>query len=168
MPRSTYLIALGSNRRHIRYGRPEDVIRAAARKMDKKGIKVKRLSSVHRTVALGPAGRDFANAAALVKTRLSPPELLRKLKKMERKFGRRHVRRWGPRVLDLDIILWSGGAWPSRLGWHSARDLAVPHRAMDGRDFVLSPALEVAPDWRHPLYGLSIRQMHARLRQSKH
>src|SRR3546814_17238504 len=75
-------------------------------------MKLKRLSGIHRTRALGPAGRDFANAAALVKSHLGPPELLRKLKKIERKFGRRSVRRWGPRVLDLDIILWSGGAWP--------------------------------------------------------
>src|SRR3546814_21102267 len=70
--------------------------------------------------------RDFANAAALVKSHLGPPELLRKLKKIERKFGRRSVRRWGPRVLDLDIILWSGGAWPSRLRWSAG---ASPERA---------------------------------------
>src|SRR3546814_11465218 len=91
-------------------------------------MKLKRLSGIHRTRALGPAGRDFANAAALVKSHLGPPELLRKLKKIERKFGRRSVRRWGPRVLDLDIILWSGGAWPSRLRWKANRHLAVHNR----------------------------------------
>ena len=167
MSRSTYLIALGSNRPHVRHGGPDAVVRAAVRAMTKKGMKLKRLSGIHHTRALGPAGRDFANAAALVKSHLGPPELLRKLKKIERKFGRRSVRRWGPRVLDLDIILWSGGAWPSRLRWKATRHLAVPHRAMAARVFVLAPAAEIAPRWRHPLNGLSVRQMLARLGKSR-
>src|SRR3546814_14429875 len=106
--------------------------------MAKKGMKLKRLSGIHRTRALGPAGRDFAHAAALVKSHLGPPELLRKLKKIERKFGRRSVRRSGPRVLDLDIILWSGGALPSRLPWTATRHLRVPPRARAARALVLS------------------------------
>src|SRR3546814_5538096 len=91
MSRSTYLIALGSNRRHVRHGGPDAVVRAAVRAMAKKGMKLKRLSGIHRTRALGPAGRDFANAAALVKSHLGPPELLRKLKKIERKRSEEHT-----------------------------------------------------------------------------
>src|SRR5437660_775068 len=70
--------------------------------------------------AHGRAGRDFANAVALVESELDPPEMLRRLKSIERDFGRRRGRRWGPRVLDLDIVLWSGGRW-------TARQLNVPH-----------------------------------------
>ena len=56
--------------------------------------------------ALGGAGRDFANAVALIASALAPPEMLAALKAIERDFGRRGGRRWGPRVLDLDIIVW--------------------------------------------------------------
>lgn len=164
MPRTSYLIALGSNRRHVRHGGPADVIRAAAKAMAGKQLKVKRMSAIRRTPALGPAGRDFANAVAWVKSDLKPPELLGKLKKIERKFGRRLARRWGARVLDLDIILWSEGAWPDRLRWRHAHGLAVPHRQMTNRAFVLRPAAEIAPGWRHPISGLRIRHLLAQLR----
>ena len=89
----------------------------------------------------GGAGREFANAVALVETALDPPELLKRLKQIEREFGRRPGRRWGPRVLDLDIVLWSGGRFRSRR-------LIVPHRSLDKRAFVLQPLAAVAPAWR--------------------
>ena len=63
-------------------------------------------------VAARSAGRDFANAVALVESGLEPPAMLARLKGIERDFGRRASRRWGPRVLDLDIALWSGGRFP--------------------------------------------------------
>ena len=59
-------------------------------------------------------------------------------------------------MLDLDLVLWSGGAW-------SSPGLIVPHPAYRERAFVLGPMLAVAPDWRDPLSGLSTRQLHARL-----
>jgi 2-amino-4-hydroxy-6-hydroxymethyldihydropteridine diphosphokinase len=111
---------------------------------------------VRTTPALGPAGRSFANAAALLETELSPPELLTRLKEIEHKLGRRGGRRWGPRVIDLDIILWSGG--PFR-----APGLLVPHPEFQRRAFVLQPLLELAPDWRDPASGLSVRQLLRRL-----
>jgi 2-amino-4-hydroxy-6-hydroxymethyldihydropteridine diphosphokinase len=90
----------------------------------------------------------------------APPALLRRLKAIERDFGRRRGRVWGARVIDLDIVLWSGGAWgDSRL--------TVPHPRFRGRDFVLAPLAEVAPDWRDPVTGLSIRQLAARLRRKR-
>ncbi len=58
----------------------------------------------------GGAGRDFANAVVLVESELDPPQMLKRLKAIEREFGRRRGRRWGPRVLDLDLVLWTGGA----------------------------------------------------------
>ena len=89
----------------------------------------------------GGAGREFANAVALVESELDPPDLLKRLKQIEREFGRRPGRRWGPRVLDLDIVLWSGGRFRSRR-------LIVPHRSLDKRAFVLQPLAAVAPAWR--------------------
>lgn len=167
MARTTYLIALGSNRRHVRYGAPAAVLRAAVTAMADEGLKILRVSRFYGTPALGPAGRDFVNGAALVKCGLQPPELLKLLKRLERAFGRRPARRWGPRVLDLDVILWSKGAWPGRLRWRAARHLAIPHRAMAARAFVLKPARDVAPRWRNPIDGRSVRQLAARL-QSRH
>jgi len=136
-----YAIALGSNRRHGRHGPPERVIRAAVGALAASGLRMVAVSPVRRTPALGPAGRAFANAAVLVDTRFDPPALLALLKATEAAFGRRRGRRWGPRVLDLDILLWSGGRW-------RARGLIVPHAALEERDFVLRPLVAIAPDWR--------------------
>jgi 2-amino-4-hydroxy-6-hydroxymethyldihydropteridine diphosphokinase len=91
--------------------------------------------------AHGPAGRDFANAVALVESDLEPPEVLSRLKGIEHAFGRRPGRRWGPRVLDLDLALWSGGKFRSR-------GLTIPHRQLASRSFVLQPLAAIAPRWR--------------------
>jgi len=91
--------------------------------------------------AHGPAGRDFANAVALVESSLKPPEMLRRLKQIEWEFGRRRGRRWGPRVLDLDLVLWSGGKFQSRR-------LTIPHPELEKRGFVLQPLAAVSPYWR--------------------
>src|SRR4029077_14224479 len=96
--------------------------------LDSGKLKLVARSSTHATPALGPAGRRFANAAVIVATTLDPPALLAKLKKVERKFGRRRGRRWGPRVLDLDIILSSAGAWPRHPRLVPPGRLRVPHR----------------------------------------
>ncbi|SNT08185.1 2-amino-4-hydroxy-6-hydroxymethyldihydropteridinediphosphokinase [Sphingomonas laterariae] len=156
MPRTSYAIALGSNRRHGRHGAPEKVIAAALAALEAQGVRVLRASPVIRTAAIGPAGRGFANAAVIVECDLDPPALLALLKRTERAFGRRPGRRWGPRVLDLDIILWSGG------GWAGPR-LAIPHAAFATRAFVLDPLVRIAPDWRHPKTARTVRQMRARL-----
>ena len=150
MAKTSYAIALGSNRRS-RQGSPRETIEAAAA-----GLGVERLSPIIETPALGPAGRSFANAAALLASELTPAELLRQLKEVERAFGRRPGRRWGPRVLDLDIILWSGGSF-------AEAGLIVPHPAFRQRSFVLQPLAAIAPDWRDPLTGLRIRQLLRRL-----
>jgi 2-amino-4-hydroxy-6-hydroxymethyldihydropteridine diphosphokinase len=151
MGKTSYALALGSNRRS-RYGSPEQTVRAA---IDALGAEA--ASRVLTTQALGPAGRRFANAAALVASRLDPPEMLHALKEMERDFGRRGGRRWGPRVLDIDVALWSGGAW-------GEDGLVVPHAEMRRRLFVLAPLAEIVPDWRDPVSGASVRQLLFRLK----
>jgi 2-amino-4-hydroxy-6-hydroxymethyldihydropteridine diphosphokinase len=148
--RHLYAIALGSNRRS-RHGSPAETLRAALAE-----LRPLRASAIHATPALGPAGRSFANAAAIVESELAPDEMLAELKAIERRFGRRGGRRWGPRVLDLDIILWSGGAW-------CGPGPTIPHAEFRERRFVLEPLAELAPDWRDPLTGANVRQLLARL-----
>ncbi len=149
------LIALGSNRRHRRYGRPEGVLRAAIEALRSRGLSVVARSAIHPTAPVGPGGRRFANAAIAVRTVLPLHALLRLLKQIERDFGRRPGRRWGDRVLDLDII-GAGDAVSSGGG------LTVPHPGVAKRRFVLDPLVEIAPGWRHPLLHATVRQLRAR------
>lgn len=149
MVRSTYLVALGSNRAG-RHGSPRDEVAAALALLG--GLS----SPIIASAPLGPSTRTFANAAALIESEEAPADLLARLKAIEQAFGRRPGRRWSARVIDLDIILWSGGRVASRR-------LSVPHRAFRERAFVLAPASTIAPDWRDPVTGRTIRQLHARL-----
>jgi 2-amino-4-hydroxy-6-hydroxymethyldihydropteridine diphosphokinase len=105
--------------------------------------------------AHGPAGRDFANAVAIVESNHEPPEMLKRLKDLEREFGRRPGKRWGPRVLDLDLVLWSGGSFRSRR-------LTIPHAHLENRSFMLQPLAAIAPEWRvHG--GVTVRHLAQRL-----
>ena len=164
MPPATghaYLIALGSNRRHHRFGRPRDVLAAALERLGAEGVRVIAAAPVLLTEPLGPSLRRYANSAAVIETRLDPPALLALLKRIEREFGRRPGgQRWTSRVLDLDMILWSGGAF-------SGPGLTVPHPLFRTRDFVLVPAAAIAPRWRDPITGLTVRQLRFRLRHSR-
>lgn len=145
-----YLIAIGSNRRG-RHGDPRAEVRAALA-----AIGARHVSPIVTTAPLGPSNRAYANAVALIEDEANPPALLARLKAIEHTFGRRRGRRWGARVIDLDIIAWSGGAWTSS-------GLIIPHPAFRERDFVLRPLALLTPDWRDPLTGLSARQLHTRL-----
>ncbi len=160
---SAYLVALGSNRRHGHYGPPPGVVRAAMEELAALGTVTAR-SPVVATPPMGAASRRFANAALVLDSELTPPALLAALKRMEREFGRRRGQRWGDRVLDLDIVLWSGGIW--RSGGRSGH-LTIPHPAYRIREFVLAPARAIAPHWRDPVSGLTIAHLHARLTRSR-
>ncbi|MDP3906479.1 2-amino-4-hydroxy-6-hydroxymethyldihydropteridine diphosphokinase [Novosphingobium sp.] len=156
-----YLIALGSNQRHVRHGAPERVLTAALAGLEQAGIRVVRTGPIVRSAPIGPSHRRYANSAAVVETDLRPDALLTALKQIERAFGRtQRGQRWSSRVLDLDIVLRRGGAW-------SSPGLTVPHIAYRTRDFVLAPALPIAADWRDPLGGGTIRQLHRRLKRAK-
>jgi 2-amino-4-hydroxy-6-hydroxymethyldihydropteridine diphosphokinase len=135
-----YAIAIGSNRPHGRYGRPQQVVEAAIEELDAK-FGLFDASPILLNPAHGGAGRDFANAVALIESNWKPPQMLGALQALERQFGRRRGKRWGSRVLDLDIVLWSGGHWRCR--W-----LTIPHAALEARDFVLQPLAAIAPGWR--------------------
>ncbi len=157
MPPWRYLVALGSNVRHARHGPPERVLRAVLAAMEREGMDVQLASPIIRTEPIGPSLRRYANGAALVSSELDPREMLAGLKRIERAFGRRPGgQRWRARVLDLDIVLWSGGCWASS-------ELTIPHPLFRQRRFVLGPASAIAPDWRDPVTGLTLRQLFARL-----
>lgn len=160
MQRATYLyaIAIGSNRPHGRYGRPAAVVEAAIARLDR-DFGLFDASPIILNPAHGGAGRDFANAVALIASELEPVRLLSGLKQIEREFGRRPGRRWGPRVLDLDLVLWSGGKM-------SSRTLTIPHRQLAKRRFVLEPLSAIAPGWK--VGALTVRHLAHRLARRGH
>jgi 2-amino-4-hydroxy-6-hydroxymethyldihydropteridine diphosphokinase len=150
------LVAIGSNRRHGRHGGPRSVVQAAIAALPG----VVSASPVITTQPLGPGTRRYANGVVALDWPHSLPALLAQLKTMERRFGRRPGRRWGDRVLDLDII--AAGNMVVQ-----TRTLIVPHRELARRRFVLDPLVAVAPGWRHPLLGLTARQLRARALRPK-
>lgn len=147
MATTIYAIGLGSNRRG-RHGSPAAELRAALAAIG--GVIV--ASPIILSDPLGPSIRRFANAAALIASDEAPPALLARLKGIEAAFGRRRGRRWGARVIDLDILLWSGGAWRSA-------GLTIPHAALTQRAFVLTPLTRIAPHWRLPGHARTIRHV---------
>lgn len=152
-----YLIALGSNQRHPAHGSPRHVLAAAFEALNGRGLKLLAESRVIDSAAIGPSLRCYANAAALIETRLDPEDLLEHLQAIEKKFGRRRMgQAWRSRVLDLDIALWNGGAY-------AAPGLTVPHVHLRDRTFVLAPGMALAPHWRDPISRLTLRQLHSRL-----
>lgn len=157
-PAHLYAIAIGSNRRHIAYGQPRAVVIAAIARLDA-DFALFDTSPILINPAMGGAGREFANAVALFESQLDPLAMLAAVKVIERDFGRRGARRWAGRVLDLDLIAWSGGCFRSRR-------LTIPHSAAVTRAFVIAPLAAIAPNWR--LDGaLTARQLAARLGKAR-
>ena len=117
------------------------------------GIRVVRTSPLVETKPVGgPAQPDYLNAACEVDTTLSPRELLDAALAVERAIGRRRSVRWGPRVIDIDILLCDDLVV-------DAPDLRVPHPRMHERRFVLEPLDRIAPGARHPELGKTVREL---------
>ena len=153
-PPHLYAIAIGSNRMHGRHGRPAGVVEAAVAELDRR-FDLFDASPILLNPAAHGAGRDFANAVALVETDQEPHAVLDELHAIERAFGRRAGKRWAARVLDLDILAWDGGRVRSRR-------LKVPHPLLEQRAFMLLPLSQVAPAWQIR-DGLTVRHLAARL-----
>lgn len=136
-------VALGSN-----LGDPAATVCsafAALAKVDQ--VRLVRTSSLYRTAPVGFEQQpDFINAVAEIETSLAPHALLAALLALEDRFGRVRDRRWGPRSLDLDLLLYDG----LRL---DTPDLTLPHPRLHLRAFVLMPLAEIAPDLAIPGRG---------------
>ncbi|WP_337192819.1 2-amino-4-hydroxy-6-hydroxymethyldihydropteridine diphosphokinase [Alteraurantiacibacter buctensis] len=130
---------------------------AAAGLIDETLGRVLARSPIIASAPIGPSLRRYANATLVLDSALDPHELLTALQWLEAQLGRkRRGQRWRSRVIDLDIVLWSGGLVADP-------DLKVPHPLFRQRDFVLRPAAAIAPHWRDPLTGLTLAHLHARL-----
>lgn len=122
--------------------RMENLVRAVEA-MGAQGLKVARVSSVYDTDPVGPAQENFLNAALQIDTDLDPSGLVAVLKSIEQQMGRVETGHWGPRLVDLDLLLF-GGDTVNEPG------LTVPHAELTNRAFALVPVLEIDPDVELP------------------
>ncbi len=118
------------------------------------------------------SGPDFVNAACSFTSGLAPSDIMQALHKIEENFGRERVKRWGQRTLDLDLIAINGLILPDLEGYNVWRNLPMdaqltqspdtlilPHPRLQDRAFVLVPMMDIAPDWCHPVLGLTVPEM---------
>lgn len=130
--------------------KPANIARALAMLEEREVAQLHAVSRIYRTPPWGVLDQgDFANACAIGETSLSPYELLAAVKRIEADMGRAPSRRWGPRLIDVDILF---------LGDHTLDDpeLTLPHKELFGRGFVLAPLVEIAPDL--VLDGVPVKQ----------
>ena len=162
------LIAFGANLSG-QIGFPEQTVRAASRFLEAESISIIAASSLYLTPPVGPGRQQpYINAVAIVHTNLPPAALLNALHRVEYRCGRRRSVRWGPRVLDLDLLSYNRLVTPQwRLGGTGrGSPLVVPHPTMHLRSFVLCPLSQIAPHWVHPALGLSAIDLWRRLETS--
>jgi len=145
---SIVYIGIGSN-----LGDRKDNCRKAIKLLKENGIAVKKQSSMHETEPWGIKDQPkFINMAIEVETDKKPEELLRILKEIEKEIGRKETVKWGPRVIDLDILFYDDLILKTP-------DLEIPHPLMHERAFILKPLCEIAPDKKHPITGKTVREM---------
>ena len=149
-------IGLGSN-----LGERERYLNRAAAEIKKlPDTRVVWYSSVYETDPYGkPDQPKYLNAAGELETALAPQALLQELKKIEQAVGRSAGERWGPREIDLDILVYDGLVQSDGL-------VTVPHPDLEHRRFVLVPLREIAPDLVHPVNGMTVEEMAAACRDS--
>lgn len=141
-------LGLGSN-----LGNRLQNLRAAVKFLREAGLDVRHTSNVYETAPWGVTDQPyFLNACLTAECAYFPHELLATAKDTEAKIGRTTTRRWGERVIDIDILLMDSLVF-------DAPDLHIPHPYMHERGFVLIPLAEILPDWIHPATGRTVASM---------
>jgi len=141
-------LSIGSN-----IGEKEKNCLEAIAILKKSGLIIKKTSSVYITEPWGLKNQpDFANMAVEAFTELEPLELLCLLKKIEKNMGRKPTVKYGPRIIDIDIIFYDALVYKSE-------KLTIPHPLMHERYFVLKPLSEIAPDFVHPVLNLTVKEL---------
>lgn len=141
-------ISLGSN-----LGDREKNLEIALSELQNYGIIISRKSSIHKTEPWGFREQpEFLNMAVECITPLDPYDLLKLVKKIEEKMGRKKTIKYGPRVIDIDIIFYGNIVLKNE-------ELTIPHPLMHKREFVLKPLCEIVPDFIHPELKLSVKEM---------
>jgi len=152
------LLGLGGNL-PSKAGPPDATISAAIEALDQAGVKIIKRSRLYRTAPVPVSAQPwFANGVHAVRAKLPPRDLLALLHKIEAEFGRERREVNGARSLDIDLLAYDGKV---RAGGDG--EPILPHPRMTQRAFVLLPLREVAPRWRHPITGESVKRLIAML-----
>ena len=141
-------IAFGSN-----IGDRGAAIEEALNLIEQNEMKIVKRSKIYETEPYGYVDQpSFLNGAVEVETNLSCRDVLERLLSIENQIGRVREFKWGPRIIDLDIIFYNNEIYDEE-------DLKVPHPDMQNRDFVLKPLNDLCPDYVHPILGNTIREL---------
>lgn len=144
----TVYIGIGSN-----LGNREENCLNSIRLIEERDIRVLKRSSLYETEPWGVEDQPmFINMAIEAETELSPLELLRVLKSIEKSMGRVQTERWGPRIIDLDILFYNNLILETP-------ELTIPHPYIKERPFVLIPLSEIAPEFEHPVLKKRIKEL---------
>jgi 2-amino-4-hydroxy-6-hydroxymethyldihydropteridine diphosphokinase len=141
-------LLLGSN-----VGKKAQNLKIAKNLIEQEAGHLIRLSSVYRTEPWGNSSQDlFYNQVLLVETDLLPSSLLEKILSIEMQMGRIRDQKWGPRLIDIDILDYNGQIIQNS-------ELIVPHPFMHERMFTLIPLKEIASEWKHPVFHKTVSQL---------
>jgi 2-amino-4-hydroxy-6-hydroxymethyldihydropteridine diphosphokinase len=151
---NTAFLSLGSN-----LGDRDALLNEALARLESAGVHVARRSSIHETEPQDYLDQPkFLNMAVEVETDLTPQELLAAIQKIETEMGRQRTIPKGPRTIDIDILFYANQVI-------TTPELEIPHPRLTARRFVLDPLSEIAPNFRHPATGQSVREAQAALPQ---
>lgn len=170
------LIAMGANLPSAT-GTALETLKKSLELFPLESLQIFRISKCFSTPAFPiDSGPDFVNAAVMVKTQLSPAEVLEALHRIEAAMGRTRDNRWEPRLCDLDLLAYDDDISPDLETYQQWRtldlssqqtqtpdQLILPHPRLQDRSFVLVPLNDIAPDWRHPVTGITVSEMLAAL-----